>query len=535
MSTAYPLSIQQFLDLQRYADAIQNCRSLSIDSTPIQAIVQSRVDEALAAYSSGDFASSLATFLLTIGVLEPSVVVSKFYTPTLMTYLIRYLMELHTRGFAKPAFTKLLFTLFARGEYQEELISFISFVESAQTQKAQVAQPQRSKGEKKPKLDLFMIDAQRFLQNFQSDLAIETLKQFGLNAEASKLSQAIGISMASVDSLIEGQRFVEAATRISECVEDAIGQSMLMKFGPSLLKHPMAAKIVEQTAAVIWKSRSEQSDTDFLKLFWNAPLSCYRFLKSIVNDGITPCLATTLIALVIPRENATPDSFYGNPAVIRLDDARALMADQRLHYDPVFLLSVCVFVKFWRGVVFLLSRLGRASDAVSILRQERQVNELAEFLRTDPTLPSDDWVALFDEFVCNEGWALFRERDRLEFMERIISHVKNLLSPAIIRQRLERNPSLPARQLFPDDLDRDDMRSAIITRIEEEIEQRKAQTQPPSHTGGQIKCCACGEAMSPPFTRFFCGHCFHRGCVTLNDDRRPSCVICRWIPGRQPP
>jgi hypothetical protein len=137
MTVSYPHSIQQFLDLQRYADAIQHCQSLGIDSSPITALVQARLEEALTTYSNGDFPASLVIFMTTIGVLEPSVVVSKFYRPDLMPLLVRYLMELHQRGFAKPSLTKLLFTLFARSEYQDEMVSFISFIESAQTQKHQ--------------------------------------------------------------------------------------------------------------------------------------------------------------------------------------------------------------------------------------------------------------------------------------------------------------------------------------------------------------------------------------------------------------
>jgi hypothetical protein len=249
-----------------------------------------------------------------------------------------------------------------------------------------------------------------------------------------------------------------------------------------------------------------------------------------VNDNIPPYFATTLIALVIPRENATPDSFYGNPAVVRLDDARSLMGDPRLHYDATFLLTVCVAVKFWRGAVFLLSKFGRPSDAVAILRQERQANELADFLRTDPALPVADWAAIFDEFVCNEGWSQIRERDRLEFTERVLAHVKDVLSPALIRRRLERNPDLPAHQLLPEGADADDARPAIFAKVAQEIERLNAEAQPQRRAGAQVKCCACEQGMDPPFARFFCGHCFHRTCVTVGDNGRPVCAICRAAP-----
>jgi hypothetical protein len=308
---------------------------------------------------------------------------------------------------------------------------------------------------------------------------------------------------------------------------------MLLKFGPTLLKHQTAAKIVEQTATIIWKSRIDQNDTIFLTLFWNFPLSCYRFLKSIINENITPSLATTLISLVIPRENATAESFYGNPAVVRLDDARVLMADPRLHYDPIFLLNVCVTVKFWKGMVFLLSKAGRVSDAVAILRQERQTNEIVEFLRSEPGLAAADWTALFDEFVNNEGWGRVRERDRLEFVHRIIANVKDVIAADLIRQRLERNGDLPIQQLLGEVDEGGEARNAIFAKVKEEIERMNAEAQVQVPISGQVKCGTCGEGIIPPLVRFFCGHCYHRGCLAFGENEKPICAVCRGSPGRQ--
>jgi len=216
IARALPNLAREFLDHKRYFDAISACKSSGVDPAPIHGFVDAQIRDAFASFSKGDHHVCLDIFISTIGLLEPSVVISKLYQPKSMPSLVKYLVELHQRGFANRQLTELLFTLIASGQFQSDFGSFISFIESVQAHKSQPP-PHRSKSDRAPKpVDLLAIDGQRFLQNFDAELAMETLSKQGLTEESSRLSRAIGISMTSVYSLIEQHRFAEAASKIFE-------------------------------------------------------------------------------------------------------------------------------------------------------------------------------------------------------------------------------------------------------------------------------------------------------------------------------
>jgi hypothetical protein len=465
---SFPQPVRDFLDAQRYVDAIEACKSHHIDPAPIRALVDARASEAVAALAQDDALTSLRLFVTTIGVLEASVVLSRFYHPKLIPYLIRYLIELHQRGFAKPGLTRLLFTMLASGEYQSELTAFVGFIESVHNVSSQPASP-RSKPAKHP--DLLAVDAQRFLRNFDADLALETLTKNGLHkAPIDRLSTVMGVSMTSIYSLIEQNRLVDAAAKIFKYADEPIGRSMLMKFGRALLRQPQSASVVEQVAEAVWRHQGFPHELEFLKLFWGFPRHCFQFLRS-VDDALTPTLANALLSLVIPRQPPDPGSFYGHPDIASPDLALRLLADNSINYDVAHILSVCVSARFWRGVVVLLVRIQRPSDALWVLLGEDETDELVDFVLGDPRLPPDDWVAMFRRFVSNEGSKrLGGRRDRAQFVKKIIQNCEGVVAAHLIRDVVTRNADLPGELLLADVRPDADEGSAALQRLTDQME-----------------------------------------------------------------
>jgi hypothetical protein len=529
---SFPHPVCDFLDAQRYLDAIEACKSLHLDPAPIRALVDDPTSEAIAAFAQEDYLTSLRLFITTIGVLEASVVLSKFYHPRLIPYLIKYLINLHQRGFGKPDLTRLLFTMLASGDYQAELTAFIGFIESVHNVRSQPASP-RSKSAKQ--IDLLAVDAQRFLRNFDADLAIETLTKNRLNKAAidrlstaiDRLSTVMGVSMTSIYSLIEQNRLVEAALKILKYANEPIGRSMLLKFGPALLRQPQSAKSIEQIAETVWRNQGSTHELEFLKLFWGFPRHCFQFLRNIY-DVLTPTLANGLLSLVIPRQPPDPRSFYGHPDVASAELALRLLGDPSINYDVAHILSVCVSAKFWRGIVELLVRIQRPSDALWVLLGEDETDELVDFVLRDPKLPPDDWVAVFRRFVSNDGWRkLGGRRDRAQFMKKIIQNCEGVVAAHIITDVVTRNAELPGELLLADVSPDADEGSAALQRLADQMERMNRVAdglagQPMA--SDEARCAACGQGLMPPYVRFFCKHCYHKRCVDLE---RPVCAACQ--------
>lgn len=423
------------------------------------------------------------------------------------------------------------------------------------------------------------------LRNFDINLAIEMLKKGGMIEEAAKLSQITGISMTSISSLIDAKKYTEAATNIFDHYDEPIGYTMLMNFGPFLLDNDInSIKIIEQTATVIWKTSSDQlisqnsnpnaqggqdsnqnlslnsnntnsnsnlnsnlKDSDFIKLFWGHPQSCYNFLKSIIFEKPTELFADTLISLLIPRSKATQSSFFGNPSVAKADEALELITDDRLPINCINLLTICVEGGFLIGTAFLLTRMSRSSDAMSLLIHENATNEIFRWLITmRPSLLSEDWFRLLTYISSNEVWSQLPQSmnangstvTKAQLLQYIITNIGDEIPCSRIVSVLIKNKHIPVEVLKNEPSEafiktqdenlkvKEDKKK--VSKEIEEVDQKVQNLQEGPIEFAPTVCKLCGEQIVPPYVCFFCGHCVHSKCAIRSEGNsgKPVCPIC---------
>ena len=267
--------------------------------------VLSEIENAQLFFSQKEYQKSIDIYIRMIGAIEPSVVISAFNQSHHHYYLLTYLISLHKKGYANSLHTELLFNLFIQCQAIDELSLFIQDIQNAYFQKHQTHH------KKTPSSSYSSSD--RFIQNFDSDIAIDILQKNGMLNEAQLLIQASGDSMSAVNKLIKQKKFVDAATLIFDHFDEPIGFKMLKKYGKMILKEDAnAGKIIEQAAILIWSTGKQYDDSEMIKLFWGLPMHCYRFLKSTIHQNPTVLFVNTLISLLIPNQKSTSESFFGN-------------------------------------------------------------------------------------------------------------------------------------------------------------------------------------------------------------------------------
>lgn len=637
-------ALQKCLDQQKFAEALQICRQMRINDSFVRAKIEDQIALAESAFQKGDYKRSIELFKTTIGVSEISLVLSRFFQPHLHTYVIDYLIEIHLQGYATPAYTKLLFNLFIQCQAKEKLQKFIDQISNAQNQRSKTKKQRSAMDSIKNKIKMATsskanappnaaasnpssgsgvptsqpgpgLTSQQpqptgpsgsgsgnpplppgadnvntlVLRNFDINLAVEMLKKGGMSEEAARLSQITGISMTSISSLIDAKKYSEAATQIFDHYDEPIGYTMLMNFGPFLLNNDInCIKIIEQTATVIWKTSSEQSqtpnsnsnipgssdgnqniglapnstnansnsnlnsnlrDSDFIKLFWGHPQSCYNFLKSIIDERPTELFADTLVSLLIPRAKATQTSFFGNPSVAKADEALELIMDDRLPINCINLLTICVEGGFLLGTAFLLTRMDRNSDAMSLLIHENATNDLFKWIITlKPNLLPEDLFRLLTYFSSNEVWSQLPATinsvsnntpyTKVQLLQYIITNIKTDIPCSRIVNVLMKNKQIPVEVL------KNGPAEAFIKTQEENTkvkEERKKIEQEINDVDKKVQimqdgpiefhpsvCELCGEQITPPFVCFFCGHCVHSRCALRSEGEsgKPVCPVC---------
>ena len=499
-------------------------RSAYTTAASPQTDVQTTENAALLAFQNGDFARSADLFRSIIGSSPVSLFLSKFARVGLDRYVIQHLIEVHKRGLATAALTKLLFSMFALSENQKSLHSFLKDIELARKSldERSVAGGCRGQGlfrkqkEVAPRVEADT--SKRFFLNFDADAAIETLNANKMESEASYLAQIIGISSELVAQLVEQGKFVEAATLIFDHYEEPIGHVLLLRYGPVLLeRNANAGKIVEQTATLVWKIGRYRKDSEYIKLFWGYPACCFHFLKSVIDDEPTSSMANVLISLTIPNASATKDSFYGNPAVASENEAMRVLSNPKLAYDAAHIANVCVLARFWRGYVFVMGKLQRQSDALFTLVQEKAIDAIVTLVLDNWKLPVDDWFFLFDAVV--EMWSLFAAHEkRVEFVETVIGNLES--SSSLLRERAAGNREIVALVERVCSVAPPNTLQKVTDKI---LGVNSAGKRLESHSLGSDKssCVVCHGQLTPPYVTFFCGHSVHKSCIELREPRCP--------------
>ncbi|OHS95771.1 hypothetical protein TRFO_38099 [Tritrichomonas foetus] len=542
MKTSANERIYRLLDNQQYLEAIKLCRALKISDQSVRARIEDEIAAAECAMKENDFKKAGEIFKTTIGVLEPSFVLTKFFENNQQKYLIDYLAELHIRGFATPGLTQLLFNLFVQAQSRESLHKFIDLISSAQTKKKQKRPPQSLQARIKAKKLGKIAEEEKennFLQSFDINVAIEMLKKGGMGDEAIRLSQAVGISMTSISSLIDENKFIEAATQIFDHYDEPIGYTMLMKFGTQLLKlDASSSKIIEQCASLIWQTNVDSVDSDFIKLFWEYPELLYGFLKSIITEKPTELFGDTLISLLIPRPRANQNSLFGNPNIANAEEALNYINNNRIPINCANLLAICSECNFLIGAAQLLNRMGRASDALEMLIQENATNDIIRWiLQMKPTLKEEDWYKLVILYSSEDGWSQLPQQSRIEFMQHVISNTGGVVPFTRILPLLMKNKEIPIEvlnngptellynlQLELDEARRE--RSAKVDLIEKMDNRIKTLESGVIDFEPTRYCMECREEIQPPYICFFCGHCVHSSCAVRGDYGKPICQTC---------
>jgi hypothetical protein len=131
--TEYPPDVAACLQGRQYAEAIELCAAQGVNPTAIQEEVRAEVGRAIDSLDENP-QTSINIFITTIGVIEPSIVLCRFFQPNQTRYLSQYLIELHKRGYANADHTRLLFTLFHLQEERTHLDEFIEYLREAKSQ-----------------------------------------------------------------------------------------------------------------------------------------------------------------------------------------------------------------------------------------------------------------------------------------------------------------------------------------------------------------------------------------------------------------
>jgi hypothetical protein len=235
MAQEYPALVTACLQNHQYADAIDLCLSQGLNYSLIQEEVRRQVSAAIDALGTSP-QGSIDIFITTIGVIEPSNVLCRFFQPNQTRYLAQYLIELHKRGYANADHTKLLFTLFHLQEQRSPLREFIDYCREAKAQeetarKELATSPNsvvslftpKTRGAEKKKMSSAAIV--RFLDNFKASVAVDTLIENDMEDAAFEISKIMVVSKQIVSLLITAQeKYSEAARAISEQALDETGR-----------------------------------------------------------------------------------------------------------------------------------------------------------------------------------------------------------------------------------------------------------------------------------------------------------------------
>jgi len=529
-----PSTVANFVKSKQYAEALNQCKKEKFNDSPILQRINEEIFRAKELFDKSDFSASIACYISLIGVYDPYIVVSKFFKPDLENFLEDFLIELHKRGYGTTKLTRLLFYMLIQPQSIEKLKRFVGLIETAQRMKR--GSPQQPK--KQPEFNY-----QRFLRHFDVDVAIDVLAKNGFEDEAKRITNAVGVSIHMISSMIFQQKnYIEAATHMFDHYDEPIGYSMLMKFGPIILKNDSdASKIIEQTAAMMWRVSKSDNEQDFIKLFWGYPQHMARFLKNVISEKPTNKFVTLYLELLIPRPNAGPDSFFGNNNISNPDLAVSIIIDKKLSYDCEHIISVCTECSFIKGLIHVLSKIGRNHDALEfLLRNPLKLNDVIDwYMNEDCKLNGHDSGVVFihsiNEISQSANFKL--PINTVPFFQKLITNMLDIRSIGWILTELQKVPALPVLVLqkasIIEELKKIEDLSQPVCRdfceLEKELirikkEENLLKTSESSFR--PTKCAKCNEILYVPYKCFFCQHIFHIQCLPIDDqDRCPICCI----------
>jgi predicted Zn-ribbon and HTH transcriptional regulator len=515
--------------------------------------------------------AAIDIFITTIGVIEPSVVLCRFFQPNQTRYLSQYLIELHKRGYANADHTRLLFTLFHLNEQRGPLNDFIAFIREAKASeaaaRAELAGPvqpltsifaKQRVGEKKKLTSASII---RFLDNFKASVAVDTLIENDLEDPAFEISKIMEVSKQIVALLITSQgKYAEAARVLSERALDEDGRDMLLEFGPLLLsREPATVKTIETTAVALWIQPNEQDDVSFLRLFWGCPSSAKSFLSTAIHIKPTQLFLNSYLQLLISRPNGT---FFGSPETADTAEALKILSDPEVQIpdiDP--LLTVCRNAGFTEGVLALLKRKKRNSEVaalyISLLKDieipaDDALDRLAELTRqfvswieTNPEVSGDDWITILRFFV-ELGEKIPPDLSEGIFAGHSSAFVGGLVSKALtarslfsLIEELCQNESLvfevvqhplnaELNRIIRDLADEEGEHQRLNTELEQ-LEREIDRLESDDIEVKPFYCDKCGNKVGIPYLAFFCGHRVHAECCAEGDPGIPACPLCEWV------
>lgn len=372
---------------------------------------------------------------------------------------------------------------------------------------------------------------------FDAGAAIDALIENEMEKEALEIAWILDSTQHIVSLLITYKKdYVEAANQIKLHENDGIGRRMLMKFGPTLMSaDEKTCEMLTSVANDIWCSPNPGPDKEYLQLFQNQPEYCFRFLKSIIDKKPTPLLATTLIAMVIPRKGDRRSDFFGLPKIANEQLARDYIQNTRLPYDPDHLLRVCAEANFISGMILLLERQGRLHDIIALLISHNESKLLRDWCLKSPQIPNEDWVEIFKYFSRSEGWSSQSQNtEDLAFMQLVIRNASKTMPLAALVKSLSSNP-------IPLDLVRNDL-VVEYTSIQDELRKQKELNEKLCNELLDIDknianleeneiaftpsgCSKCRQKLEKHFIAFMCGHIFHTQCAGCEDNHY-FCPIC---------
>jgi hypothetical protein len=562
----YPPDIVAALQNKQYSDAIEMCKAQSFNLSPIQEALRADVDNANRALDADDPEAAIDIYITTIGVIDPSNVLCRFFQPNWTRFLTRYLVELHKRGFATEHHTKLLFNLFHHAEERPRLTEFIDSLRQAKEAKQKFLEEERASssgiaaffgGKKKKATATGDI---RFFDSFKASAAVDALIENDMEVEASQISEIMSLSKQIVKLLISQGQFEEAAQVISRRVLEDGGRAMLLDYGPALLAHGeqrdiAICQVIVSAAIHYWvEEKDDVDDQAFVTLFWGFPCSARDFLSKVVQDRPTPLFVNTLIELVIPRKAPDePDEavgqFFGHPAVVNPDFALSFIRNPLIPFDDINpLLFICTEVGFLNGVIALLKRGQRNSDLAALFVARDMANELYNWILEEPKLESDDWLLVLRYFAGQKTKSeekLHYSRD-VTFMHSIVSKVLQTRSLFALIEELCQNDVVVFEVLqdkFAEELNQ------LVRQLNAEEAQHKALSEELQKLDSEINlletediefkplyCDQCGQKLSMPYVGFFCRHKIHEHCCAQADGH-PSCPLCPYeaSPHEAPP
>ncbi|KAH0791066.1 vacuolar protein sorting-associated protein 11 [Histomonas meleagridis] len=534
---SFPSEVATLLENKRYADAISICKDKCISYTMIQEMVHNQVQMAISAFENSDPQLSIDIFITTIGVVEPSIVLSRFFAPHLTRYLTQYLVELHKRGYANEQHTKLLFNMFYHDEGRETLREFIDYLKKAKKAEetrndSKIRNFLKSK-EKKEKQEQYT----RFFKNFNVDAAVDTLINNDMEEYAFEISNIMEVSKYIISLLINSQKdYFQAAAIIYEKATQASGKSLLIDFGPTLLSQGgEISAMISKAAHALWIQENERDDSGFIKIFWGFPESLKEFIKRAIADKPTPLFVYTYFDLLIPKKNNTP-TMGGYPTsnpqhVIEcIEDSSFPIYD--VNIDP--LLFLFRENDFNPGTISLLRRSKRYSDIAQLYMSRNMTQELVSFIsRSDVTFDDETQFSIFRYFANSDDNVYTKDVD---FMKNLLDTALKTRPLYSLIEELCRNSNTTfdvikghlntelhdITQQYSSEEEEHKTLLAELNDLEEEItrlEEADIQIRP-------VYCDQCGKSLSPPYIGFFCGHSFHPDCCWENHRGEKMCPIC---------